>query len=103
MNQQPWKKNYYITTTTIRNLKKVSASVSFKKSEARVFEDAPLQNSVESGAAVVMLVMKMILDVFQTASIKEASLKCKQKQDQLDRKHKEVRFCFLFLVRPVFL
>lgn len=33
---------------------------------------------------------------FQTVAIKEASLKCKQKQDQLDRKHKEVRLHFAF-------
>lgn len=30
------------------------------------------------------------LVVFQTAAIKEASLMCKKKQDQLDQKHKEV-------------
>lgn len=30
-------------------------------------------------------------DALQTAAIKEASLKCKQKQDQLDQQNKEVK------------
>uniref|UniRef100_A0A3Q3GIV1 Structural maintenance of chromosomes protein 5 n=1 Tax=Labrus bergylta TaxID=56723 RepID=A0A3Q3GIV1_9LABR len=39
----------------------------------------------------------------KTVAIKEASLKCKQKQDQLDQKHKQVRLDFTLIYSIIYL
>lgn len=64
---------------------------SLKNEVAEVFEHV-FYSAINTG----MWCLWYYHNVFQTVAIKEASLKCKQKQDQLDRKHIEVRLRFSF-------